>query len=409
MADESTSTGTVTGSETSAPTHDDFDLPFDAPDATPPATGAAAETPAPPPDATPTAPPAPGTGTEYGALPAPLAETLRSEGLKPVADETPEAAYARLSRHLTRKNQAYARDLAKLRDRQTQELAGLRQTIREQFGPIVQEHYERRRQEELELAAAQIPPKDTPEYQVWLQEELLRRDDARRQEEWERAQQAQRQEADAAVQDQIRAVDEVGYQRVAEGLGLLPGTQADPDFTHAYEVYSESAVSAARGYFPDASDEQIQEFIGLSQQLDIRRAELNGVDIREVWKGRLNAMIDSLVRRGLVTRAQGQAAKAEAAPAAAPAPGSNGQGARPAPVPAATAPPPATVAQRVTQDAAAAARRGPAAVPGSSRPTQLPGQLPNADELSSEDYVDAVLAGIFGSEEQRVARHQKQR
>jgi hypothetical protein len=409
MADDSTSNA-------QAEPHDDFDVPFDAPETGPPgqdqSPGAA------PPGAQPHAadPAAAPPENPYGDLPERLATNLRSAGLKPVPGETTDAAYDRLAHHISRRNAAYEKEKTRNEQRHAAEIANLRTEMRGYLEPILRAHHARERQAQVELEAAQIPPRDSPEYAVWLQEEALRRDDERRRDEWERAQESQRLQAEAAVQGRVAAVDEAGYNKVAAGLGLLPGTTADLDFAHAYEVYSESAVQAARSYFPEASEDQIQEFIALSQQLDIRRAELNGVDIREVWKGRMNAMIDSLVQRGLVTRAQGQAAKVDVAavPASGTAAGNGNGNGRPAPTvtkpgtAAATAPQP-TVAQRVTTEAAAAARRGPSAVPGSARPTQLPGQLLDTSGMDEDDYVEAALADLLGSEEQRTQQHRKQR
>lgn len=372
---------------------DDFDVPAATADVPPgtAATGTEAGTA----DAKPATDAAAGDG-----LPAELSAALRHEGLRFIQGETPEAAYARLTFHLSRKSASYGKTIKQMKE----EAQAQRAELRELLGPILREHYQRQHRAQVEQEAAQIPDRETdPEgYKVWLNEEVLRRLDAAEQGQQEQALTAEQQEAERIAQQRLAAIDESGYSKVAEGLGLVQGREPDPEFSHAYEVYSEAAVAAARSYFPEASDEQIQEFIGLSQQLDIRRAEMNGVDIRDVMKGRLNGMIESLVRRGLVTRKEANAAAAATTGATGAA--GNGHDTK------TTAKAPAqTVAQRVTADAAAAAKRATSAVPGSSRPTQLPGQIPDATGMDEDDFVEAALSGILGSEEQRAAPHRKSR
>lgn len=330
-------------------------------------------------------------------LPLDLVKDLAREGLATIPGETEAAAARRLSSHLFGKSTAYYNDIRRLRQAEETHVRRFNE-LRTGLEPMLRDYHQRQRMAQVEEQAAQIPDKETDPtgYQIWLQEETIRRDDERRQQEWQQAQDAQRNQADAEFQDQLAAIDNSGYTKVAEGLGLAQGSQPDPEFAHAYEVYSESAMAAAKSYFPDASDGQLQEFIGLSQQLDIRRAEMNGVDIREVMKGRLNGLVESLVRRGLVTRAQAGQGQGQ------------GQGGQqtPANKPAASA---QTVAQRVQGNASAAARRAPSAVPTTTRPSPLPGQLPDASALEEDDFVEAALAGLLGNEEQRAAPHRKSR
>jgi hypothetical protein len=330
------------------------------------------------------------------ALPPDLTEALRREGLRPVPGETPTAAYSRLTHHLSGKSRDYGRQLREMRDQHAASLADLRAGLE----PMLRDYYQNQRLRQLEEQEAQIPPKDSPEYQVWLQEQVLARLEAKEREEFERAQEMERLQGEQATQEQLAAIDATGYSRVAEGLGLVQGSQPDPEFAHAYDIFSNAAISAARGYFPEASDQQIQEFVALSQRLDIRRAEMNGVDIREVMKQRLNGMVEALVAAGIVQRS----AKKELMTGE-----SNGTGTssgKPAP----TTTPQPTAAQRVAAEAAAGARRAPLATPSATRPTQLPGQLPDPANFEDDDaYVEAALAGILGNEEQRVAGHRKQR
>lgn len=377
---------------------DDFDLPLtDSINDAPPATGDQAQAPS----AIATDPVA------ASGLPGELWQAMREENLRVVPGETTEQAYARMTLHLNRKNGSYKKDLAKERERNANELAALRESLR----PMLLEHYNRQRQEQLELQAAQIPEKGTPEYQEWLLEEGLRRDEARRREEFDRAQARQRAEIEQQAQGELAQFDAEGYDKIARGLGL-PGyeSEKDPEFAHAYDVYSNMAYEAAQSYFPDATQEQIHEFVALSQQLDIRRAEMNGVDYRNVLKGRFGGMIDTLVNMGLVQRVgagpangggngngngQGNGQASRQQPNSSPSPNT-----RPAP----------STAQRVAADAQAAQRRGPVAVASSGRPSSLPGQMPDADAFEDgEDFVEAVLAGLLGTEEQRAAKHRKQR
>lgn len=386
MADESTSTNQATSSGV-----DDFDLPQE----TPAGPGGPASAQAQATDQAQPADPAAASG-----LPADLWQSMREENLRVVPGETVDQAYARMNFHLNKKYGNYRKDLQRERERHTNELAALRESLR----PMLIDHWNRQRQEQLELQAAQIPEKGTPEYQEWLLEEGLRRDEARRREDWEAAQARQRAEIEQQAQGELAAIDASGYDKIARGLGLQ-GYEGEKDesFARAYDVYSGMAYDAATSYFPDAAPEQIHEFVALSQQLDIRRAEMNGVDYRDVLKGRLDGMIEALERMGLVQRVAANGQAQTPAQAVAPAP-ANGNGGR------AQAPLPPSTIQRVAADAQAAQRRGPVAVASSGRPSSLPGQMPDADAFEDGDeYVEAVLAGLLGTEEQRAAKHQKAR
>lgn len=389
MADDATNPDAVE--------HDDFDVPLATPDVPPtPGTPTTLATP------TPTAQDQQQADATAGAFPADLTTALRREKLPTVPGETIEAAYSRLSDHLYRKNSAMHLSVKEMRDAErarAAEVAGLRQSLE----PMLRSWYQQQRQAQIEQEAAQIPDKDSPEYQVWLMEETLRRDDERRQQELESKQQQELTEQEREYQQQLAAIDQSGYTKVADGLGLTQGTTADPEFQVAYDVYSEAAVVAARNYFPNAPDDKIQEFVALSQQLDIRRAEMNGMDIRDVMKGRYNALIESLVRRGVVTRAQAAAAVAGNGHEDSKQPQHQQQQAR------TPAPPPKTVAQTVREDAAAAQRRGPNAVAANTRPSGMGGQVPDPSTMDEDDFVEATLAGLLGNEEQRAAPFRRQR
>lgn len=388
MADESVSSVGVGGSDGGSE-HDDFDLPLSSSESGPPSASSGAG-----PDATQQPTATPGTDTPTEPLPPDLTEALRRQGLRPVPGETPTAAYARLTHHLDGKSRDYGRQLREMRDQHASQLADLRAGLE----PMLRDYYQNQRMRQLEEQEAQIPPKDSPEYQVWLNEQILVRMEAREREEWEQQQLQQQQQVDLQRQEQNATIEAAGYAKVAEGLGLVQGTQPDPEFAHAYDIFSSSAIAAARGFWPNATEEQIQNYVALSQRLDIRRAEENGVDIRDVMKQRLNGIVDGLVAAGIVQRANRTAAP-------------TGEGAATASVNGKpTQTPQPTAAQRVAAESAASARRAPLATPSATRPTQLPGQLPDPASFEDEDaYLDAALSGILGNEEQRVAGHRKQR
>lgn len=372
---------------------DDFDVPLDQPESGP---GTGTQTQA---TGEGTVTDDQGQGQGQGEqFPADLAEALRRERLPSVPGETVTAAYSRLATHLQGRNrQLYT----SIKDGERARKAEIKE-LRDSLEPMIREYYQRQHRAALEDAAAQIPDKETdPEgYKLWVNEEVLRRLDAAERGAEQQALTAEEQEAERQVQERLSAIDNSGYSKVAEGLGLVQGREPDPDFSHAYNVYSEAAVLAARSYWPDANDDQIQQFVALSQQLDIRRAEINGVDIRDVMKGRLNHLIDSLVRTGLVTRAQAKAAVA--------ATGANGNGQQPEPkAPAAARE--KSVVERMRTDAANANRRGPSAVPATTRASAGAGQLPDPGDLEEDDYVEAALANLLGSEEQRVGKHRRDR
>lgn len=391
MSDEMTNAGAGSGGSDSGGEHDDFDLPLSSSESGPPSAGAGSDTTQQPATAT------PGTDTSAEPLPPDLTEALRRQGLRPVPGETPTAAYARLTHHLDGKSRDYGRQLREMRDQHASQLADLRAGLE----PMLRDYYQNQRMRQLEEQEAQIPPKDSPEYQVWLNEQILSRMEAREREEWEQQQLQQQQQVDLKRQEQNATIEAAGYAKVAEGLGLVQGVQPDPEFSHAYDIFSSAAIASARGFWPNASDEQIQNFVALSQRLDIRRAEENGVDIRDVMKHRLNGMVDALEAAGIVQRANRTAAPTGEGAAAS----GNGTGKltqSPAPQP--------TAAQRVAAESAASARRAPLATPSATRPTQLPGQLPDPANFEDDDsYVEAALEGILGNEEQRVAPHRKQR
>lgn len=377
--------------ETGNDSGDDFDVPFDEQAEGPePASGA--------PDPGPGQEPAAGAKADDAAgsgFPPELAETLRRENLAIVPGETAIQAYARLNHHFMRRSARHYKELTETKRQNEASLHELRNELR----PMLMDHARRHRQAQIEEAAAQIPPKDSPEYQVWLQEETLRRLDEKEQQEETRAEQAQRQAAERQRAEALAEIDNRGLTKIVQGLGL-DGSAPDPDFVQAYDYLGDSGFAAFREMYPNATDEEVQEAVGLSQRIDARIAEANGIDVRELYKRRMNRMIDGLVAKGLVTRSG--------------AAGGNGSGSKSqstvAQQPAKIQQAQQTTAQRVTADAQAAARRAPAAVPSTTRASAAAGSLPDVDQFDNdEDFVEAALAGLLGNEEQRVAGHRRAR
>lgn len=379
MADDTTQAGADDGGG-----HDDFDI-----DVTPQPVEQGTEQAAPAEE--------PKAQAQADEIPPELARELRREGLKPVPGENATAAYARLAHHNSRKAASYGRELGETRREA--------QALRQMMEPIVREHWENRRRAAVEEAAQQIPDKVTQpeEYQIWLQEQILLRDEERTESQRLAAEHAEQAQRDQDIQGQLVAIDNAGYSKVAEGLGLVQGVEPDPVFSSAYDVFTESAIAGARSFFPTASDAEIEQFVALSQRLDIRRAELSGLDFRDVMKERLEGVIRGLERAGMVQRVSGNGA----AGATATNGSANGQQVkRTTGTPAGAA---KSTAERLKADTQAAAKRGPSAVAAATRANAATGTLPDVGELDFDEYFELVMSGALGSEEQRAAPHRKQR
>lgn len=342
-------------------------------------------------------------------LPGDLVDALYREGLRPEPGESESDAYSRLTRHLRGRSTANHREAEAARKRAEAAERRVAQ-FAEELRPMLQDYHRNRRQREVEEAAAQIPPKDSPEYAVWLQEETLRRLDEKERQEADKEKTDKQRQEERAVADKLEKIDEAGFSKVVAGLGLVDGTEPDVEFAIAYDVFAQSGINAARHMFPTASDDEIREFIALSQKLDIRRAEMNGLDIREVMKSRLNGIIDDLEKLGMVTRVRPNGTGATAASTSG---NGDGQPERTKPAATSTQPQPQpqkTTAQRVAADARAAERRGPSAVASVTRPSVAGSVLPDPDAFDDDEaFAEAALAGLLGSEEQRVQKHRRSR
>jgi hypothetical protein len=315
--------------------------------------------------------------------------------LRPIAGETADQAQDRLYDHLTRRTKAHYARQRQLEETHAQEIRGLRESL----DPIIREHYRRQTEAQTAALAAQMPEKGTPEYAEWLLEENLRAQYEERERLEVERQTAEQQAQEAAHQEQVRAVDDWAYERVQEGLGLIPGAQADPEFATAYDVFTRMALHSARAYFPEASDDQLAEFVNLSQTIDFRKFASMGNDPREVLKGRLREL-NRLLPAGAQTASNGNGQAGTVAVAVTPV-------SAPAvpPMPATT---PSPTAQRMMNESAASAARAPVAVPVATRAGGMGTPFPDIDGLEEDDYVMAALNNLV-PEDQRIAKHRKER
>lgn len=341
----------------------------------------------------PAAQPAEATDQQAGtsSLPPSVVDALRSENLKLIDGETMEAAWERYNSHMRRKNDRFYRDFKEARENERRVLSEL-QATRESLRPILEDYYNRQREQQTAQLAATIPDKETDPigYSIWLNEQILARDRQREEQAVTDRLTAEQREQQQQAADYNKQLDEVAYEAVAAALGEVPGVEADQSFVQAYDTMSKVSMAAARDYFPTASDEELAEFVGLSQQLDYRRWVQLGQDPREVIKRRYESW-SSLFGRPAAGQAAQDSIQQQPTPA---------MQSRPVAVP--------SIVTRQAAAAAGAARREPLTTPAVGRPAQAGTALPNPDDFtSSEDYVEAALDGLLGSDEDRVAKVRK--
>lgn len=378
MADESTSAGGPV---------DDFDVPAPSSDggsstpSTPPAptTTPAAFSGGEPATPTPEQPAAPSTPAT------PLTEFLRAERLPEIPGETPEQTQLRLNAHWQGKSARFYREMQENQRRidtlAAQHAEELRM-IREAITPMAKEFYNRARAAETAAAAAEVPDRDSPEYLVWLNEQILLRDEQRREDEIASAERAREEAEQREVQQYYERIEGAGYDALAAGI-------QDPAFAADYQTLTRLAYQDVVDRWPNADPEDHLTFLEIAQRLDIRDWVERGIDPREGIRARVQRL---------------RASFAAAAPAPTPAPAA----AQPAQPPA--APQPSPTATRIAQEAQDAARRAPVTAAMPSRPAPHMGSLPDPSNYESDDdYVEAVLAGVLPPEEQRVAAHRKER
>lgn len=375
MADEST---------TAAAPADDFDIPAPGIGSDSGGSGggsgsAPASTPATPPSATPPAVP---ESSAPPAQPSPLSDFLRAERLPEIPGESPEQTQLRLNAHWQGKSQRFYKEMQAKQER-VDALAAAHaeelRMIREAITPMAKDYYARARAEQTAAAAAEIPDRDSPEYSIWLSEQILLRDE-QRQADAEAAAASAREEAEAQrVFEYYQQVETAGYDALAAGI-------QDPEFARDYNTLTQLAYADVVARWPNADPEDHVTFLEIAQRLDVRDWVERGIDPRAGIKERVQRLRSAF----------GQAA---------PAPQSAAQ---PVQQPAPAQPSP--TATRMAQEAQDAARRAPVTAAMPSRPVQAAANLPDPSAYESDDdYVEAVLAGILPPEEQRVAAYRKER
>lgn len=352
--------------------------------------GATTTTAAAPPD-TPTTP--------ASDLPKPLLDALASEQLRLIPGETAEQGWTRLTTHLAAKGGRFYREMHEQQRRFNEQQAQWQAQVgefRTALEPIIREYHQRAHAAQTEQLAAQIPDRETDPaaYAAWISEQVLIRDMERDRLAAENAEQARTAQAQAEQTAQIARVDSYGWSLLEEALGT-PEAPGDPEVAQAYDVLTAMAMDSARLAYPNATEDQIAEFVGTSQQLEVRNWIANGYDPREVLRSKLRQW-------------QAFAGQAPQQPVA----GQQMQAQQPVlpqqPVqqphqPLTTSP---TLA-RAQQDAAAAAQRSPLSTPALTRPAGQSGAVLDPGQIEDEDeYVEAVLNGLF-TMEQRVAPHRR--
>lgn len=351
-------------------THDEFDVPSSSGlDSAAPTSGPAPE----PAASEPTAEPA------VAPQPSPLSERLRREGLREIQGETTEQTFDRLTQHYEGKSKRFYADLKRQQEGHASELAAIRAYVE----PLARAHFEQQQAARTAQLAAEIPEKGTPEYQEWLLEQVLLQDQERQEAQ---AQAAQEREQEA-VRQQFAQIDEQGYQLVAQGLGQVDGN-ADPELVEAYGAMTRIAYNSAKAAFPGADEDDIIAFMDLAQKLDIRNWMMAGQNPAVAIKQRYNEM------RGILGAQAPVQQQAQTQPVTQ----------RPIEQPVAQ---PSPTAARVQAEAAAAAKRLPVTAAAPARPTPA-GGLPDPSAFEdSDDYVEAVLAGVLGNERQRTQMHER--
>jgi hypothetical protein len=376
--------------ETEVPV-DDFDLPLSSSE------GESAPSSEPAGGTAPTGDPGDPAAAPASPPPNPLAEQLRAEGLREVAGETAEQTYQRLARHLKGKGDRFYAEMQSAKAEQAAHARGLAE-LRQVIEPLAREHFARQKAEQTAALAAEIPDKvaDPMGYQIWLQEQILIRDEEARQAEAVRAQQEREQAESAATFAELQQIDGAGFDALAFGLGKAPGSTPDPELVRDYGILTNIAYKAVAAKWPNSTEEERLEFLENAQQLDVRDWVLAGVDPRQGVKDRVRELREMLGVAAVPANGNG-----------------HGAAAAPASVPAAAAPP-KTVSPTATQmqaEAAAAARRAPVTASVTARPAPATsGPFPDASSFEdSDEYVEAVLDGLLGSELQRVGSLMKER
>lgn len=311
-----------------------------------------------------------------------LLQRLTSTGLRPIPGETATAAQDRLFNHLVAKSSANYREVQKEKER-SRALEAHMATLSQQLEPIVREHYQRQKEQQTAELAAAMPDKyaQPQEYAIWLQEENLRyniqRDDEqkRQQEQWAE------QQRSALATAQLEQLDGTAFNLVYEAI------EQDEEIARAYDIQSQLMRDNFSLHFPDAEEAQLAELVALTQQLEYRKWLSQNRHPAEVLREQYRKW-----RRyaGVKDEAPNEEIGAAATVVAAP------QVSTPQPSPTAT---------RMQQEAEAARRRGPVSAPVPTRPVGNT-ELPEVGDMDEDEYLEAVLRGQF-TEEQRIGKHRK--
>lgn len=209
-----------------------------------------------------------------------IADHLRSAGLRPVDNETNEQALKRLNRHWSGRAQKHYDEIRSLRTESNQQLLAMRQMVE----PILRAEYQRHQQAEREALMAQIPEPGTPEHQEWLTQQILR-NQLEQQQTWQQQQIAQQQ---AWQQQQQQAALLASDSQALDELATV--LDSDPDAASAYAAVTELGFAAAQDMYPDATPAQVEEFVRLSQLMDLRAFRDRGMPVADALKSSYQRM-----------------------------------------------------------------------------------------------------------------------
>lgn len=306
------------------------------------------------------------TGTPAGKVDTPAAASLLSDDmrqqlaqarLRPIPNETNEQASARLINHYSSRSSANWQELQTMRST----VEGLRSLME----PMLRTFYRNQEMAQREAVMSQIPDKesDPQGYAIWLGEQNLRIQAERDRAAQEYALQGQTLAEENARLEEILSQDE----EVIEYLGAA--IEADPATAESYDLLTGMMIDQTRVNYPDASDEEVNEFVQLAQTLEMRAMRANGLDIPSTIRAKADATRKMMARFGV---------------------GGNGH---PQPAPAHTPPtivsPTAARLERESSQAQARASvipNGPSAAPSGAGGYQLRG-------MSEDDFVDLALDG----------------
>lgn len=354
--------------------------------ATPPADGggggggvaeSTAEVQAPAPE-TATVDTAPAAGAEAATPAAPastispeVSQLLSRERLATIPGESNDAALRRLYDHQRQRADRLYYEEVKGAKTAAQAARDELSAFKQAMDPLIRAFNERTQQVEQELRQSKIPEQGTPEYLVWQQQQIM----AKLEEAEQRAAEERRLASETAEQESLLIEDEAADYELEVALAQ------DQDARAAYEFATQLGMRAAARAYPNATIDQIQEVVRLSQVLDMRAARRNGVSVGDLYKQR---RADVMQLMGVVQ----QPAVASPAPAAATTPtttAANGKATNGAAKPGST-----TARQLSTAKAQAAARAVVSPTPqAAAAPT---GDSIDFSQMDEESLLEFTLA-----------------